>query len=154
MAIRSLKSGIFSRSAMVGNTLIYPGSYDSIATTTVGAGGTTSITFSSIPQTYTHLQLRMLTIGNGSNTASGFMALNCDSTSTNYYTHYLYGNGATAAAGANQTNYEQNKCKWVAANNFCINLGWNFVVLTEVGLGKLKTKIKKQQVRFLNEQDD
>lgn len=55
---------------------------------------------------------------------------------------------------ANQTNYEQNKCKWVAANNFCTNLGWNFVVLTEVGLGKLKTKIKKQQVRFLNEQDN
>ena len=55
---------------------------------------------------------------------------------------------------ANQTQYEQNKCKWASANNFCLNLGWTFVVLTEVGLGKLKTKIKKQQRRLLNEQDD
>jgi hypothetical protein len=47
---------------------------------------------------------------------------------------------------ANQTGpeYEQNQCKWAAANNFCSNIGWDFVVLTEVGLGKYKTKIKKQ----------
>jgi hypothetical protein len=52
---------------------------------------------------------------------------------------------------ANQTHYEQNKCKWVAADNFCTNLGWQFVVLTEVGLGKLKSKIKRQQANLLNE---
>jgi len=52
---------------------------------------------------------------------------------------------------ANQTQYEQNKCKWAAADNFCSNLGWTFVVLTEVGLGKLKTKIKRQQSHLLNE---
>lgn len=46
---------------------------------------------------------------------------------------------------ANQTNYEQNKAKWAAAHNFCTNVGWEFVVLTEVGLGKLKTKVKRQQ---------
>jgi hypothetical protein len=46
---------------------------------------------------------------------------------------------------ANQTQYEQNKAKWAAANNYCSNMGWEFVVLTEVGLGKLKHKIKKQQ---------
>lgn len=53
---------------------------------------------------------------------------------------------------ANQTTYDKNKAKWSAANNFCSNIGWNFVVLTEVGLGKLKTKIKKQQQRLLMEQ--
>lgn len=33
-------------------------SYESIATTTVGAGGSSSVTFSSIPSTYTHLVVR------------------------------------------------------------------------------------------------
>lgn len=45
---------------------------------------------------------------------------------------------------ANQTHLEQNKAKWVAANNFCMNMGWQFVVLTEVGLDKLRMKVKKQ----------
>lgn len=45
---------------------------------------------------------------------------------------------------ANQTQYEQNRAKWAAMNEYAINHGWEFVVLTEVGLGKLKTKIKKQ----------
>jgi rubredoxin len=45
---------------------------------------------------------------------------------------------------ANQTQYEQNKAKWAAANNYCSNLGWDFVVLTEVGLGKMKSKLKRQ----------
>lgn len=49
---------------------------------------------------------------------------------------------------ANQTHYEQNKAKWASANNYCSNFGWEFVVLTEVGLGKLRTKLKQQQ-RFL-----
>lgn len=37
---------------------IFANSYESIATTTVGAGGSSTVTFSSIPSTYTHLQLR------------------------------------------------------------------------------------------------
>jgi hypothetical protein len=46
---------------------------------------------------------------------------------------------------ANQTTYDQNTAKWAAANNFCANLGWEFIVMTEVGLGKLKAKVKRQQ---------
>jgi hypothetical protein len=45
--------GIFASSQF-----IETGDYQSIATTTVGAGGVSSITFSSIPSTFTHLQLR------------------------------------------------------------------------------------------------
>ena len=36
------------------------GNYESIATVTVGSGGTSTISFTSIPQTYTHLQLRYI----------------------------------------------------------------------------------------------
>ena len=45
---------------------------------------------------------------------------------------------------ANQTQYEQNRAKWVAMNEHATAHGWNFVVQTEVGLGKLKQKVKKQ----------
>lgn len=78
-----------------------PTSFDSIATTTVGSGGASSVTFSSIPSTYTHLQVRGInlqdTIGNV------WMRLNSD-TASNYSTHDLAGDGASASvyAGANQ----------------------------------------------------
>jgi hypothetical protein len=45
---------------------------------------------------------------------------------------------------ANQTDYDQNKAKWSAANDWAQNHGWEFIVQTEVGLGKLKNKVKKQ----------
>ena len=51
---------------------------------------------------------------------------------------------------ANQTHYEQNKAKWASMNNYASNYGWQFVVQTEVGLNKLKGKIKKQY-QLLNE---
>lgn len=46
---------------------------------------------------------------------------------------------------ASQTHYEVNKSKWAAASNFSENHGWKFNVITEVGIGKLKQKIKRQQ---------
>jgi hypothetical protein len=42
-------------------------SYESIATTTVGSGGTTTITFSSIPSTFKHLQIRGFVADNATN---------------------------------------------------------------------------------------
>jgi hypothetical protein len=103
MAIRSLKSGIFSRSAMVGNTLIYPGSYESIASVDVGAGGSSTITFSSIPSTYTHLQIRLIGRTNRSTAAIDQMNIRFNSDSgSNYITnHYIQGNGTSVFAGAN-----------------------------------------------------
>ena len=77
------------------------GSYDSIATVTVGAGGSSSITFSSIPSTYTHLQIRAISRSTASTTNTGVKAT-FNSASTNYYAlHQLYGDGSSAIAGAN-----------------------------------------------------
>jgi hypothetical protein len=97
MAIRSLKTGQFSRSALVGNPVIMPGSYESIATTTVGSTSVSSISFSSIPQTYTHLQLRCFIKTDGATWIP--FSVNND-TNTQRATHYLRGNGASATAGA------------------------------------------------------
>ena len=80
------------------------GAYDSIATTTVGAGGASSITFSSIPSTYTHLQVRGIARVSASNSSENNIvaSFNSDTTGTNYYTHILDGDGATASVGALQ----------------------------------------------------
>jgi hypothetical protein len=108
MAIRSLKSGIFSRSAMVGNTLIYPGSYESIASVDVGAGGSSSIDFTSIPSTYTHLQIRGLVRLSGANETRSFFCQVGNGTvaTTGYSEHALEGNGSTASASGNANGTE------------------------------------------------
>jgi hypothetical protein len=71
------------------------GDFESIATITVGSGGSATITFSSIPATFTHLQIRAVlkqSIGSGA-----FARFNSD-TGSNYARHRVQGNGATASA--------------------------------------------------------
>lgn len=73
------------------------GDFESIATVTVGAGGSSTITFSSIPSTYQHLQLRAI----HKQPSTGIWATieyNSDTTASNYAYHRVYGDGATAAA--------------------------------------------------------
>lgn len=75
-------------------------SFESIATTTVGAGGSSTITFSSIPSTYTHLQLRVIGKLSGSiGYGQAYVQFNSD-TAANYSAHQLYGTGSSAASGA------------------------------------------------------
>lgn len=76
------------------------GTYDSIATVTVGSGGSASVSFTSIPATYTHLQLRGITRSTRAITQTAFrVRFNSDSGS-NYSYHGLYGDGSTAQVDA------------------------------------------------------
>ena len=84
------------RSMLAGNTAFSPGSYESIASTTVGAGGSALVTFSSIPQTYAHLQVRILGRATGLERAE--MRFNNDSCATNYDNHRLTGDGASVSS--------------------------------------------------------
>jgi len=85
------------------------GNYTSIQTVTVGSGGASTITFSSIPSTYTHLQIRAISRSSssagGSSVSYGdtaYMTFNGDSGS--YYNgHYLIGDGSAASSGVNGT---------------------------------------------------
>jgi hypothetical protein len=78
---------------------VFSTSYESIATVTVGAGGTSSITFSSIPSTYQHLQIRCLMQETQAGTDwDNFNAVFNSDTGANYTRHFLEGNGATATA--------------------------------------------------------
>jgi len=86
-------------SSMLGVT----NAYASIATTTVGSGGTASVTFSSIPSNYTHLELRSLNRNTGTSSspknANNLIRFNSD-TGSNYASHYLYGTGSIADVGS------------------------------------------------------
>jgi len=116
MAIRSLKTGSFSRSTQVGNTMIFPGSYESIATVTSnGSSGT--VTFSSIPSTYQHLQIRITGGISYSSNAYDAIAIqfNSDTTTSNYNQHYLAGSGSSAYAG-NYTSV-RNAVAWMIQSN-------------------------------------
>jgi hypothetical protein len=85
--------GIYA-SQISGHLFAPSGAYDSIATTTLGSS-TATITFSSIPSTYTHLQIRGLAL-NSSN-VDYVLRYNGDSGS-NYRGHVLYSDGATVTA--------------------------------------------------------
>lgn len=71
-------------------------SYESIATTTL-ATSTTSVTFSSIPSTYTHLQIRGISRSVSASTGGMWckVYMNGDTATANYYSHALYGSGAS-----------------------------------------------------------
>lgn len=78
------------------------GDFESIATVTVGSGGASSIDFTSIPGTYQHLQIRLMSRANFS-FAGGLQVIirfNSD-TGNNYRWHRLHGDGASVVAAAN-----------------------------------------------------
>jgi hypothetical protein len=94
-------------SAITGNLVTT--SYESIATVTVGSGGSASITFSSIPATYTHLQVR--SIARSTQAVADFAVLmyfNAVSTQpSNYSGHGLRGNGSSTSAFGGTTEWIQ-----------------------------------------------
>lgn len=73
------------------------GAYDSIATVTVSTA-TSTVTFSSIPSTYTHLQIRGIAKSARTGSARNDLIIKLNGSSTTYAHHQLYGNGASAAA--------------------------------------------------------
>jgi hypothetical protein len=94
-------------SFLAGNPKFVDTAYESIATVTVSSGVST-IDFTSIPSTFTHLQIRAsvrdartatintlnMRVGNGSIDSGG-----------NYSSHYLDGDGSTDTSGAAGANY-------------------------------------------------
>jgi hypothetical protein len=86
------------------------GTFDSISTTTVGVGGASTITFSAIPSTFKHLQIRGIS---RTTTATGdgdpyHMQFNSD-TANNYAWHTVQGYvGATSDVNAGATTTTSN----------------------------------------------
>jgi hypothetical protein len=105
MAITSIKTGSSFTNLqkyndfLAGNAAYNPSSFESIATVTVGAGGASSISFSSIPATYQHLQIRYFGRNTTDNNAAVYMTTNGD-TGSNYSWHQVFGSGSSAGTQA------------------------------------------------------
>lgn len=85
---------------LASSTVTAAGDYESIATVTVGSGGASSVTFSSIGTDWTHLQIRAIgRATRAGSTDSVKLQLNSD-TAANYDQHWLYGDGSSALAAA------------------------------------------------------
>ena len=91
------------------------GDYQSIATTTVGALGSASITFSSIPSTYQHLQIRFMARTIRANQEDNIQLTFNSDAGNNYAAHVLYGDGATAGAFSDGSSITFNTRSVVAA---------------------------------------
>ena len=90
--IGNIVAGTFSAGVVPSTT-----SYESIATVTVGSGGSSTISFTSIPSDYKHLQIRMISRNTTNNNQSLALRFNSDSGS-NYSYHRLYGFGTGTGA--------------------------------------------------------
>lgn len=73
-------------------------SYESIATVSVGSGGQTTISFTSIPATYKHLQIRGVLRTNRATFGNDGLYVKINGNSSNYSQHYILGDGAAASA--------------------------------------------------------
>jgi hypothetical protein len=143
MAISSMKTGLIKRSLLVGNTAFNPTSYESIATVTVGSGGAADITFSSIPSTYTHLQIRGIgrSTYNGSVNEASFLYMQFNSdTGANYDAHRLIGDGSSASASASN-NRNQMIPSWISTLNSTASVFYSSVtdILDYTNTNKYKT---------------
>ena len=98
MAVLSLKNKS-KQSFLTAPSEIDLGGMIPIATLTSSGGAT----FTSIPQTYEHLQLRVFTKSQAAGTDYYNWRYNEDATSGNYRTHTLLGNGTSASANTNPT---------------------------------------------------
>lgn len=79
---------------------IFATSYESIATAS-GNGSSSSVTFSSIPSTYQHLQIRAIAReASGGNVFGNFSITANGDSGSNYTLHQLYGDGTAYSNGS------------------------------------------------------
>ena len=116
------------------------GSFESIQTVSVGAGGAASISFTSIPQTFTHLQIRGIGRTSRSSTQDEYkINFNGDVTNT-YNRHSIVGYqlGVESTGFTGQSHW---RAGWMAANTLTAN-GFGaavFDILDYTNTNKYKT---------------
>lgn len=107
------------RSMLAGNPAYTPPSFESIATAT-STGSSTSLTISSIPSTFKHLQLRIFSFD--SNAGNILIRFNSDS-GTNYARHQLGGNGsAVSASGSISQTYINGGFSGYVTNQYAVSI--------------------------------
>lgn len=80
--------------------------YSLLANSTVGAGGTSSITFSNIPQNYTDLVVRLSArSASGGAVGTEGILLEVNGSASNFSAKQLYGDGTSAGSSTKTNNY-------------------------------------------------
>ena len=98
------------------STFGVPTSYESIDTVTVGSGGSASVSFTSIPADYTHLQVRGILRSTRALSQAGVLfRLNSD-TGSNYSFHGLLGDGSGAFSNGSTNDTYINMGEFPAGN--------------------------------------
>jgi hypothetical protein len=103
MAVVSIKNKTKSGSLLVGNAAFIPTDYESIATVTVGSGGSANVEFTSIPGTYSHLQIRAI-LRDTASAANTMVRINVNGVtdSAKYSWHDITADGSTVYANNSQ----------------------------------------------------
>jgi hypothetical protein len=109
MAVTKLSNSRFTGfnkydSLLAGNSPFSLTDFDSIATTTVGSGGASTVTFSSIAGTYSHLQIRITARCSSASDRNNLSIMINSDNATNYAGHYIIGS-STAISAAGVTGY-------------------------------------------------
>jgi len=118
-------------------------SYESIATVTVGAGGASSVSFSSIAADWKHLQIRGIARRSGS---TGFTGVNLtfnDDTGANYAQHYLVGNGSnTSDTGSNTSTSSISSADMVGGSQLANTFAGSIIDILDYANGNKNTTIR------------
>lgn len=119
------------------------GDFDSLATVSVGAGGTAAVTFSSIPSTYKHLQIRFIIKDTDTTTNVQIpvnIRMNSDSTTSNYALHRMYGDGTSVTTNAYTNTYSYVRAWMASVSNVSNTFGTGIVdILDYSNTNKYKT---------------
>jgi hypothetical protein len=116
----SLREGLEKYTTALGNYVPTLGVLDNLQTVTVGAGGAASIDFTSIPNRFQHLHLRVLSRTTSASLQRMRLRFNNDS-AANYSVHLLIADGGVGAAGVasiGQTIGSSNIASSTLANTF------------------------------------
>ena len=128
------------KTALTGNSVILGGSYESIATVTVGAGGASSIDFTSISSSYKHLQIRYISRCSRADVGDSLGIQFNGDTGSNYTRHYMDGNNGVIYVGASTSQTLSNSAYGAAANTAANCFGAGVIdILDYASSNKTKT---------------
>jgi len=134
-------------SMLAGNATYVPPSFESISTVNVGSGGAGTVVFSSIPQIYSHLQVRCTVRSAGAATygTSDTLSLYVNSDgSTTYFNNELVGADGSAGtlsfSGTNNSTYSSS-LGWMATSSSNANVFSSHIIdiLDYQNTNKLRT---------------
>lgn len=135
---------------LAGNEAYIPGDFKSIATAS-GNGSATSVTFTGIPQTYKHLQLRSFVKTANAAAYDVLYLYNYDGTSsnTNSAYHGIYGTGSAAGTTSGTAGFSGGIAYIPAANS-----GANIFGISVVDILDYSSTVKNKTIRGISGFDD